>query len=59
MRRKELMEEIRSNRQFNKVIKILNGEAARVRKLERNKYIDKANHSRRRRKSCQNAQEKL
>ena len=33
-----------SPREVKKILKKLNGEAAKIRKLERNKFIDKSNH---------------
>ena len=44
LKRKELENVIVSPRQINKISKMLNGEAARYRKVERKKYSDKANH---------------
>ena len=46
-KRRELVALCNSPRKIKKILKVINGEANRIRKLERRKFIDKANHIRR------------
>ena len=46
-KRRELVENCNSPRKIKNILKVINGEAARIRKLERSKFIDKASHIKR------------